>query len=689
MSDNINNLKFMIKDLLYGDESIEKREDYQNTTGEEVIQALDIILNNENLSDYQKKYFLNNMWRIQYKERPPTVDEFLTPTWIGQVADGLYDHVRDTVKDYMNPLNHKRVLALSTCVGFGKSSMSAIIAVYIIVHLFYMKNPKAYFNLNAMGSIVIALMSFTQLKANQLLLQPFKNLLQSSPKFVKVQREDRLDLKQKEIGNNKIVYTSAGRMGAFQFHGDFHITIASDRGDILGLNIILGILSEISFWVKEKGISIEEIWGAFSDMRNRVNNRFGRRYLSGVILDSSPLDLSLSPIDKWIYLGEAEKDPEVMIVKAKEWDIFPERFPKWFKTGKTFPVFRGNAGSPPKVLSYNEINEYNPQDILDVPIDKKLFFETGDLKRQVADSAGWPAGGLSKLIDDGRVVENIFVDNLMNVYDNIIAPANKNPEKLIWNQVDNKFFVNINGNYEFYRAPRAKRTLHIDLSESNDMAAIAMNHFELDKKTGENIIVNDFVIVISPEKSRINLDAVCDFILNLKNKARIDFYKITADQYQSSTLLQRLKRHGIDVDKLSVDREVTPYRVILSWILNEKVKVGKNIFLKNNLLSLIETTTPKGKVKIDHTKGRIVYRDNGNWKTSSMGINAKDASDAFTGSAYVLISELDNIIPRYIWQDKKSENNKQENIREKAEAEVIDDNLLKELSDKFNMQVLL
>ena len=253
-----------------------------------MVTLLEKILLSKELTSAQKIYKLKNMWSLVYEKEPPSIDEFLTPKWIGATADKIYPHVKQTLKDYLNPTSGKRVLALSTCIGFGKSSLSALLAIYTIVHLSYMKKPKATFDLNEMGSIVIVLMSFTQKKANQLLLQPFFNLLRSSPMFVAVRREDRVISRQEELdkdGNGQIAYTSAGRMGAFQFAKDIHITVTSDRADLLGLNIILGIVSEISFWIK-RGISVEEIWGTFSDMRERVNSRFAHKYLSGVILDS-------------------------------------------------------------------------------------------------------------------------------------------------------------------------------------------------------------------------------------------------------------------------------------------------------------------------------------------------------------------------------------------------------------------
>jgi hypothetical protein len=648
---------------------------YMGKTLRDVITALKFILENPNYTDAQKIDFVKNPWKIWYKIRPPTVEEFLHPRWIGAIADKVYPQVVETFKNFMNPLGHKRVLALSTCIGYGKTTVATLIVAYVIVHLSYMINPKSFFGLNEMGPIVVALMSFTQKKVNQLLLQPFHGILRASPMFVKVRQENSIEPRQKEVDYGQIVYTSAGRMGAFQFFGDLHITVAGDRNDLLGLNIITGIVSEISFWIN-RGIAIDQIWGAFSDMRERVNSRFAHRFLSGVILDSSPLDLSRSPIDKWIYGGEADEDPEVYVVKAKHWDIFPERYPKWRQTLETIPVYKGSAGRPPKVLKNFEREKYQSNDIIEFPIDLEQSLKNPvELKKIVADLAGWPAGGLAKLIDDTTVINSIFTSKLNNIYTSIQAPHNRNPERLIWNLIKDDFFIEVGKNkYEFYRAPRAPRTLHIDLAESGDMASLAMSHLELFTEEEENIVVNDFTIPISPEKSKINIDAVCNFVIDLVRLGKINFHKVTADQYQSSALLQRLKRAGVEVDKLSVDRETAPYRIVISWIYNNRVRCGRNIFLKNNFLSLSEITTDKNKTKIDHTKGPLVYEDGGDWKKSAMGTNAKDVSDSFTGSAYILISELDDKIPVYTWTEYDEKQNNKAKV----------DQILDQLDKKFN-----
>lgn len=646
----VNEAKYLLPDLIAGDEDVTSNPLFQDLSYAEIKSALKLILDNPMLSESKKVNMMENLWRINYEVYPPTMEEFLTPKYIGAVADKLYDHVRQVLISFMNPYANKRVLALSVSIGFGKSTLSALILMYILVNLQFMRNPKKYFSLNQIGSIVTALLSFTQLKAKQLLLQPIMQALQASPIFHKTRTEDSLKNKQKELPQGHIAYTTSGRLGAVQLSKDLHVTVISDRMDLLGLNIIAGICSEISFFLS-KGIAIEEIFQTYTDLRTRINNRFANAYLTATILDSSPLDLELSPIDKYIYTGEAEKDPEVMVVKGiKHWDVYPEKYPIFFKTGNTFPVFRGDTSNPPKVLAPSQIEEYSPDEIFQIPIDIELTFPQ-NLKKNIADLCAWPSGGLSKLFESIKDIENIFVSFLRNQYTPIIIPEEKAPEKLIWNQIKDTFFLEVQtGVYEFYRNPQELRAIHIDLSETGNISGISMSHLEL-LKTGEKLIVHDFNIPLHKGESRINIDAVCEFVIDLRDIGHLNIMKVTADQYQSATILQRLRRAGFNAEKLSVDIDTAPYLLYIAKIKSGLVKSGRSIHLKNNLLSLIETVHEKsGRKKIDHKPGNEIYYDGQPWELSMVGQFAKDISDTACGSSYTLLIEYKDI-PRYIYDE--------------------------------------
>jgi hypothetical protein len=453
---------------------------------------------------------------------------------------------------------------------------STLWSLYITVHLWSMRDPKRFFGLSQATSLVHAMISFTQSKAQQLLLQPFIQILASSPKFKRVKQEEFL-IKHQKDNPDLVCWTSAGKMGALQFYNDIHYVIASDPANLLGLNMITAVLSEISFFL-DKGFSSEYIWRIYQDSKARVRSRFENKFFSGTVIDSSPNDIELSPIDKYIFNGQADKDPRNKVITGAQWDFLPHKFPEWVKTGKTFPVFKGSQGEPARMLSPTEVIQYPEDEIYNVPIDVKNLFEENCLKN-VKDYCGWPSGSQGTLLREEKVIEKMFTPQLKNIYTYITAPASKSAVNLIWKIIKPKFFVEHQFNCEFYRNPIAKRYMHVDQAEVSDVASISMVHPETNKD-GELIFVTDFTIAISPEKGRINLDAIRLFIEDLRTKGGIDFGLITFDQYQSKATIQYLKERKFPVELLSVDRDPKVYLAYISLIQSNRIRAGKNVLLK-------------------------------------------------------------------------------------------------------------
>lgn len=652
---------YLTTDLIQGDESVSKRDEFLDLNSDELRNALHIITSNPHISEEQRKYLLANSWKLHYRVKPPQIEEFLTEDWIGPTANSLYPRVKETLVEYWQPGSEYRNLILASAIGTGKSFASTVSSLYITTHLWAMRDPKKFFGLSQAASIVHAMISFTMSKAQQLLLQPFYQILLSSPKFRRIKQEEKLVMKQEEEYPDQICWTSAGKIGALQFYNDVHYMIASSPAQLLGLNMISAILSEISFFI-DQGYSADYIWRIYNDSKGRIQSRFGTRYFATTILDSSPNDMEASPIDKYIFTGKAANDKRNFIVTGAHWEHLPWKYPLFEKSGETFPVFKGSASEPPEMLSELDLLKYSRDDIYDVPIDiKQLFID--DLTKSVKDYCGWPSGTQNKLVRDYNVIEDCFDESLKNFYTYIYAPADESPELLIWNQVVGKFFIHHGGGkYEFYRSPHEIRFIHIDQSESGDFTGIAMVHPEL-LTSGELVYVTDFTIAINPGKRRINLDAIRLFILDLKKKGGIKFGLITFDQYQSSSAIQFLKNKKLPCERLSVDRDPNPYLVAISLLNNRRIKSGRNLLLKNNIKSLQEIRTATGKKKIDHLKGKI-DKDlaTEDWVTSTIGFYAKDLSDAWVGAIWNAIHNY-TLIPRYIYAVKKPNQTPKETIQ--------------------------
>lgn len=647
---------YLLKDLLQGDDSVALRSHFQALQRPEIQEGLNLILNNTKLPAAARQDLLLNLWRINYREKPPTMKEFLTDAWIGPMADSVHPHIREILEDFWGLQSPCRHLVMGNAIGIGKSTAAALHNLYVSVHLFLMRDPKRFFELAASTSIIQAFISFSMDKATQLLLQPLIQILSTSPKFRRVKQEEHLKTQQVKHPD-LICWTTASKMGALQFPGDIHYIVASGPHQLLGLNMIQSTMSEISFFI-DRGFSPEYIWRIYQDSKTRIFSRFGNKQFCGTVLDSSPNDLDASPIDKYIFTGEARKDKENYVSTGSQWEMYerdPKRtrvktlYPVYAATGETFPVFRGNSSLPPEMVHPDSLHTYDEAELYHVPIDLKREFEQST-EKNVKDVCGWPANTSGKLINSQARIEEIFTPQLKSVYSYIKVASTDPAERLVWNQIKDKFFIQTGPDrWEFYRAPRAGRWLHFDQAETGDLAGIAMSHREYDLKRNEFVIVHDFVLAVTGgQNARINLDAFRTFPEDLRNLGKIELQSVSFDRFQSSTTVQYLKGRDFNARQFSVDTSVDPYISYAALINIGNVKAGRNVFLKNNLKSLQEVKTVSGRRKIDHMIGKTVRDDGAHWALSQMGMYAKDCSDCCAATAYLIVHE-DEGVPQYIY----------------------------------------
>lgn len=532
------------------------------------------------------------------------------------------------------------------------SYLSTIITLYIATHLNLMRNPWKYFGLNPATQISQMLVSYSLKKSSELLLEPFLSLLEASPFFERVQRQDSMKQLEEEFKHqdtvDKLYWTTAYPTSALGFSSGSTIKIGSNPSALLGLTLVSVVYSELAFFT-DAGKSSDFILKLYFDGKARIRSRLETstkdpitgdkvvNYYGRTILDSSPNDLN-NAIDDYI-VNEAHKDRTVYKVEGSRWKWRPDEYADDFAKGDVFKVFTGGRGVPPRILEENDPllkdNTADQNKIITVPGSFRLTF-TDDLPKALKDWAGIPTGSSNNLIYDYTIIENAFDNNFRNVYTTIEAPAKESPVNLIWDQVVNTFFKKKGGEYEYYYKPWVPRVISVDQSYSTDITSITMSHTERYQDTGENMYVVDFTIPILPTKSdNVNLEAIRTFICDLRNKGNLRIEHISFDKFQSETTIQNLRRDGFDVEKISVDTSMDPYLNMVALLNRGRISVGKNIFLKNNLKSLliVRSKGKTGKQKIDHDNSREqVIRGNDAWKTSFLGSYGKDVSDSVCAS---------------------------------------------------------
>jgi len=639
---------------------------------EDINKALKIILSNEALSPERKIDYTENLWKVNFFRRPPKPEEYLTEEWIGETANSLYPHIRNSFIDFFDPTKPYRNLVEYYPIGSGKSVLVALIKGYIAVIDYYLRDKKQFFKLAPTTMICDATVSLSLDMAYDLNIVPMLNYMETSPKFARVKQESQLIKKVRE-DKDTVYFTTATKGGSILRIGDLFYRTISEPSQLLGLTIQMVSLTELGF-LQEKGMKPETVMRLLNDSKGRIYSRFGNHYFARSVIDSSPNDLN-NPVDRYI-MYESIKDPSVLRLMGQKWNLQPHLFPIYEKTQETFPMYKGNSSKEPRIVESHELQNFDVNDIFNVPIDIKQLAIDSPVK-VVKDYCGWPSGSDSKLITNADLIEKIFTPHLRNFYTFKHAPADLPPEGLLWDIVKKELFLYSGQGqmYDFYRLPKAERFISIDLAKKYDMATISMSHLEKNLKN-EKVYVVDFSLAILSTKVEINLDAFKFLILDMQRYGNINIKKVSFDQFQSDSSRQFLIRHGIDAIRYSVDISTEPYLSFISYASQDRIKMGRNLVMKNNLKSLINTKSQSGKSKIDHEQGDWIDLQNENWDTSRMGYYGKDLSDSVVASC--ILADLYGTDSSDFVFDLDKE-------KEKVNSAV--DMALDEIKAKFNLKV--
>ena len=603
----------------------------------DINSALGLILHDERLSEREKVNLLDNSWKINHKFRPPTPEEFLTDEWIGSQAEDIYPHCKKVFLDYFNPLINKNTILLYAPVGFGKTTLVALIKLYRNVISLSYRDVKKQFKLAKSTNLTDITVSFNKATAFDMVTKSIINLMEISPKFQRVRYErDMTDPSKNEEG--KILFCNTSKGNSIIRIGDIYHECACTPSDIVGRTAISIGLNELANLSKVMPES--RIMEMLAEAQTRLISRFGPNSPNtSFIIDTSPNSLE-TRIDQWIDKHKTDKDK--MYINCTKWDVQPWVFPIWEKDHtQIFPIFKGTSTQPTKIITEEERKNYDPNDIMDFPIDLYTSAKD-DVAKTMRDFGAVPtAGSDTKLFTNHQLVEKCFVPNLKNFYMFEYASYRLAPEELLWNKVRPLIYVYTGQGNQFRlrRYPTAERFVHIDMAEKKDMAGISMVHLETDK-IGRKMYVADFTLpIMSKKDDKINLDSFKYLVYCMKFYGNTNIKKATYDGFESKPSIQFLEREGIKCERLSLDSSPDYYLSFASWVMQGRVKIGRNLVMKNNMKSLITTNeghngkeSKSGKLIVDHVQGDWIDLENSNWEESKCGYFGKDLSDSFVGA---------------------------------------------------------
>ncbi len=669
---SLGELQPILADILAGDSVAMERPEFKCLNFDLIKKALDWLVSTDSLTDTTKKDLVLNPWRLNFKERPPTPEEFLTEKYVGSLAESIYPHIKKWFIEMLDPTKPFRDTILCSYIGSGKSYITNLLNLYIATHYAMMYSPHRFFGLSPATVFVLSFGSFSQKKASEIYVEPLQQVLESCSFFEKVRTHEALhkkDLEMSETGIvDKVYYTNATPTSALQFSNNLNVKTISSANQIIGMTLLSFALTELSFFY-ENGWTDEKIMRLFTKGKQRISSRLHGNYYGRSILDSSPGSLE-NEIDRYIW-QDAPKSKLNYIAKGARWDIVKDEYPTAYDADGNkrvkdwtvmFPLFTGSSGKPPSVVNTQmELDLIDEADVIWVP---RRSVHGEDLLEQaeqnplefMRDFGGLPVGVQERIFYDKTVLDNIFDNNMKNIDVVLTADYLSEPEHLIWNQVKHILFNKIVDTYQYHYKPDLIRAIGIDQAYAEDLCSIAMGHVErdpnkIDPETGEpvTVYVVDFTLNLHRgQAGQLNLDAIKFFIVDLIQLGQLRIGAVAFDQFQSVSAQQYLKRASIQVEYVSVDKTTTPYLTMIDLIFKNRVYSGKNTILLNNLKSLqmVKRKTGKGSFKVDHTMGEVPLTGH------DAGKNAKDTSDSVCSMITLLTAYPTKFVPMSLWSSK-------------------------------------
>ena len=114
------NTQDIMKDIIAGDDKAYELIKSMNLDMDAIKTAVSYLVNNPKLDETEKLNLVNESWRINYRRKPPTPEEFITTDYLGPVALHTFDRVKNAFKEFMDPSKNYRNLILYPHIGWGK-----------------------------------------------------------------------------------------------------------------------------------------------------------------------------------------------------------------------------------------------------------------------------------------------------------------------------------------------------------------------------------------------------------------------------------------------------------------------------------------------------------------------------------------------------------------------------------------
>ncbi len=321
----------------------------------------------------------------------------------------------------------------------------------------------------------------------------------------------------------------------------------------LGLNVLCATMDEASFFVETLDGRREAAEDVYLALQRRIRSRFGDQGL--MVIASSPRHCDDFVMRK---LAEAESDPTIYGSRRATWEVKPRgRF-----CGKRFEF-----------------------DGLTVPVEYEAEFRRNPEKAK-RDLAALPGTAFQPYFTDMGPLEEACEAHRRHPIEGQGALA-------AWFRPDD----------------REARYVHVDLGLRRDACGVAMA--KVVTEAGRPVAVVELMHrIAAPARGEVDLAQVRELILALRARG-FPIAQVSYDGWQSADSQQILRRHGLQVATVSVDRDTGAYETLKELAYDGRLRM----YAYEPLLRELRRLELVRGVKVDHPPG-----------------GSKDVADAVAGA---------------------------------------------------------
>lgn len=570
----------------------------------------------EEVSVHGYSQTLETLWLSDFKEVPVSIDEFICNDYYlgltNRSGQAVYPYWKQTAHNIFSAGNRYSEIVLSGATRIGKTSTMTIIMAYMLYRLMLYRNPHEYFKKKEVSRFTIAFANLTMKLAEGVCYREFNDTLKECPFF-----------------NDHGRFSRSERNFYYIPEGDkIDIIAGSDASMFLGMQIWAAAIDECNFaksGVKDIGIAKSTMKKLYDTINARISGTFrlnGEVY--GKMITSSSKNTDCDFLSSHIENQLNSGNTALYLVDEPQWKILP----KEMFSDETFHFTVGDRYKKGFVIPEQDDDEEHRREyesqgykVIEAPAELRKNF-IADYDIALRDIAGISVAGSMGFIQQEIITPCVTTTRHNPFYQDVIQIGKQSNQT-----IEELFHIEcVPDNLK-----RARMDIHLDMAETSDKSGISGvcvdgNKIVEDfsgKKVSRPMLKQVFQVGIqSPRGDRQSFQKVVNFLVWLRRQG-FNIGVISADQYQSSYMLEVLELQGFQTAKVSVDRSNDPYIGLKNLLFDQCIELIKHQVQENELIHLENTGT-----KIDHPL------------TNPDGTKGgKDCADALCGACWTLITD--------------------------------------------------